>query len=243
MDFGGAGRMSLDLAAGKTGCWLVQPWRQAPDWAASFVLLAAIELLRSRGLYAIHGAGLERGGRGIMLVGVSGAGKTTSCLSLMRAGFGCLSDDHPLLKADGPAMSLLPFPGRLAVTEKTVGWFPELAAAQHNFRQDTRKRSFEMASFPGYRAGSPCRPELLIFPRIIDWPESSLEELPKTRALEQLLPQTLLVLDQALAARQFGVMAELVKKTRCYRLHFGEDVARLPELIDGLLEKIPAGRN
>jgi hypothetical protein len=242
MDFGSAGRMSLDLAAGAVSCWLVQPWRQAPDWAASFVLLAAIELLRSRGLYAIHGAGLERGGRGIIMVGVSGAGKTTSCLSLMRAGFGCLSDDHPLLKADGATMSLLPFPGRIAVTEKTADWFPELAAAKDGFRQDTRKRSFELASFPCYRVAGPCRPELLIFPRIIDWPESSFEELPKTRALEQLLPQTLLVLDQALAVRQFQVMAELVKRTDCFLLHFGEDVARLPELVDTLLQKIPAGR-
>jgi hypothetical protein len=236
LDFGAAGRMVLDTVKGRLEGWLVQTARQATEWTASFVLLAAIELLRTRGLYTIHGAALEKDGRGVLIVGASGAGKTTACLSLMRAGYGCLSDDHPLLEAGGPAMTLLPFRGRVAVTERTIGWFPELAAAQQGFRLDTRKRSFEVEAVPGYRFGGACEPVLLLFPRIVDWPKSSVEALAGARALEELLPQTLLVLDPCLAGKQFQVMSELVRKIPAYRLHFGEDVTNLPEIIDRLLE-------
>jgi hypothetical protein len=65
--------------------------------------------------------------------------------------------------------------------------------------------------------------------------------MAKARALEELLPQTLLVTDPTLAARQFQTMAALVRATPAYRLHFGEDPARLPELVDPLLQKAAAG--
>ena len=238
LDFGGAGRMVLDTEAGRVEGWLVQPGRLAPDWAASFVQLAAIELLRTRGLYAIHGAALEKDGRGVLIVGASGAGKTTACLSLMRSGYGCLSDDHPLLHFASMEMRLLPFPGRIAVTERTVAWFPELSSAEERFRMDTRKRSFDIGAVSGYRLGGACRPAVILFPRIVDWPGSSMERLSGALALEELLPQTLLVLDRALAGRQFQVMSELVRNVPAYRLHFGEDVTRLPEMIGRLLEAL-----
>ena len=236
LDFDQAGLFALDLNAGRVEGWLVEPGRMAPDWAASFVLLAAIELLRTRGIYAVHGAALEKSGRGVLIAGPSGCGKTTACLALARAGYRVLSDDHPLLRFAAAGPELLPFPGRIAVTERTIGWFPELRQAQDGFRQDTRKRSFDLADVAGYRTGHACRPALLVFPRIMECDRSVLEPLGKARALEELLPQTLLVLDAALAARQFQSMAALVRETPAYRLYFGEDVAALPQRIDRLLE-------
>ena len=238
LDFGAAGRMFLDAEVGRVEGWLVQPGRLAPDWAGSFVQLAAIELLRTRGLYAIHGAALEKDGCGVLIVGASGAGKTTACLSLMRSGYGCLSDDHPLLHAGSPDLRLLPFPGRIAVTKRTVACFAELSSVEETFRQDTRKRSFEIDAVPGYRVGGACPPAILVFPRIVDWPQSSMERLSGAQALEELLPQTLLVLDPVLAGRQFQVMSALVRKVPAYRLHFGEDVTKLPKMIDRLLEDL-----
>jgi hypothetical protein len=58
--------------------------------------------------------------------------------------------------------------------------------------------------------------------------------------LEELLPQTLLVLDRELAARQFATMTALVRETPAYRLHFGEDVERLPELVE-TVTGVPTG--
>lgn len=236
------GLFSLDLAAGRVEGWLVEPHRLPPDGAASFVLLAAIELLRTRGVYAVHGAALECDGRGVLIVGPSGSGKTTACLALARAGYQCLSDDHPLLRWRNGEPELLAFPGRISATDRTIAWFPELQAAQDRFRRDSRKRSFELREIGGYApVGGVCRPEALLFPRITGCARSVLEPLSKARALEELLPQTLLVMDPQLAARQFQTMASLVRATPAYRLRFGEDPARLPELVDPLLRTAAAG--
>jgi len=236
LDFDSAGLFVLDLAAGRVEGWLVEPERMTPDWAASFALLAAIELLRTRGVYAVHGAALEKTGRGALIVGASGSGKTTACLALARSGYACLSDDHPLLRPSAGAFELLPFPGRIAVTDRTIGWFEELGRARDSFRQDARKRSFDLDDIPGYRAGAPCTPALLLFPRIVECEKSVLEPMTRARALEELLPQTLFALDRALAARQFQAMTAFVRTIPAYRLHFGEDVTNLPLLVGPLLE-------
>jgi hypothetical protein len=77
----------------------------------------------------------------------------------------------------------------------------------------------------------------VLFPHVVDAPQSHLELLPKSRALEALLPQALLVYDQDVARREFQVLAKLVQQVDCYRLHFGRDILDLPNLITPLMEK------
>src|SRR5207244_1150026 len=103
---------------------------------------ALTELLKRRGMYTIHATALERNGRGVLIPGDSGRGKTTCFLSLLRAGYRCLSDDHPLLRQDGSHLELLSFPVKIDVTEKTIGFFPELQQANGRLRQGVRKRYF-----------------------------------------------------------------------------------------------------
>ena len=226
----------IDLEAERIEGWIVSPETQSTDWAGSFVLFSTLELLRLRRVYAVHAAGLVKNGIGVIIAAPGGSGKTTSCLSLIRGGYRCLSDDHPLLREtkDG-GVEMLAFRGRVAVTRKTVEWFPELQAAQAGFRQETVKRSFFLEQVWPDAAGAACQPRILIFPRVVDWPESSLEPMPRSRALEELLPQTLLVLDRELAARQFRTFAKLIQTVDCYRLHFGEDILGLPALFDQLI--------
>jgi hypothetical protein len=236
----GAALIVLDPANGRAEGWIVRPNRDAPDSSAIFILMAIIELLRTREVYAVHCSALAQGGQGILFIGPGGSGKTTACISLTRAGYHCLSDDHPLLRVRDGKLEILPFPGRLFVAPRTVAWFPELDAAQENFRPGPRKRSFMLSDIAGYRGGVACRPSLLIFPRITDVDESVFEPMSRARALEELLPQTVLVMDPAMAARQFETISRLVRETPAYRLHFGQDVERLPELVAQLTESVTA---
>lgn len=50
---------------------------------------------------AIHAGAVERDGRGVMIVGRSGTGKTTTTLALARSGYAYLTDDVTVLAAGG----------------------------------------------------------------------------------------------------------------------------------------------
>jgi len=85
--------------------------------------------------------------------------------------------------------------------------------------------------------GDSCQAAIVLFPHVVDAPHSHLELLPKSRALEVLLPQALLVYDPEVARREFQILAKLVQQVDCYRLHFGRDILDLPKLITPLLEE------
>jgi len=237
-DFFGAGVLLIDGARGRADGYLIHPQRMPASLIEYLFHLALIELLRRQGLYTIHATALERHGRGILIPGNSGRGKTTSFISLLRSGYQYLSDDHPLLRDAESHVDLLPFPIKINVTEATIAFFPELRnASDHVLRPGFPKRGFYAEELYRTEIGGCCRPALVLFPQVVDAAQSHLERLPRSQALQLILPQALLVYDQEVARREFQVLAKLVQQADCYRLHFGRDILDLPELITPLLEQ------
>lgn len=239
IDFHDVGLFVIAGAHGRAEGYLIKPERM-PDSLIEYLFhLVLSELLRRRGLYTIHATALEKNGRGILIPGNSGRGKTTSFISLLRSGYRYLSDDHPLFRDAGGHVELLPFPIKINVTEDTIAFFPELRdAPDHLLRPRFPKRAFCAEEIYPTSIGQCCRPSLVLFPQVIDAPRSHLERLPKSRALELILPQALLVYDQEVARREFQVLAKLVQQVDCYRLHFGRDILDLPKLITPILEQM-----
>jgi len=238
-DFFNTGVLVIDGVRGRADGYLIRPETMPASLIEYLFHLALIELLRRQGLYTIHATALEKHGRGVLIPGNSGRGKTTSFISLLRSGYRYLSDDHPLLRDVGDHVDLLPFPIKINVTEDTIAFFPELRnAPDHLLHPGFPKRAFYAEELYSTAIGEHCRPSLVLFPHVVDAPHSHLEPLSKSRALELLLPQALLVYDQDVARREFQVLAKLVQQVDCYRLHFGRDILDLPKLITPLLEEM-----
>jgi len=237
-DFHSVGVLVIDGEQGRADGYLIKPASMHANLIEYLFHTALTQLLRRRGLYMIHAAALEKHGRGIVIPGMSGRGKTTSFISLLRSGYRYLSDDHPLIRDAGTHVEVLPFPNRVNVTESTIACFPELRnAPDHVLRPGSPKRSFHPEDLYPTSVGNCCQPAVMLFPHVLNAPHSHLELLPKSRALEILLPQSLLVYDPEVARQEFQVLARLVQQVDCYRLHFGRDILDLPKLITPLLEQ------
>jgi hypothetical protein len=214
--------------------WAVAPERWAAEEREGLVFLLASEVLRASRLYPLHAAAVERDERAVLILGSSGAGKSTSLLSLMRAGWRCLSDDHPLIcdTADGPRV--LPWPARLELTAETPRLFGGLGEVRA--RTGERKLWLYPEELGAGVAGAAAAPALLLFPKVVDWPASSVEAVSSRFALEELLRLGMVVVDREVAAHQFSLLARLARETVRARVFFGSDVERLPALVDGLLD-------
>ena len=133
----------IDGARNLVEGYFVRPDAMHPDVCTSFFHFALSELLKRNGLYTVHATALEYQGRGVLIPGYSGQGKTTSFLSLLRSGFRYLSDDYPLLRDRGTHMELLAFPMKIDVTDRTIEFFPELRnAAPGILQQGIYKKNF-----------------------------------------------------------------------------------------------------
>lgn len=94
---------------------LEDPWAVANAIKHSLVDHA---LQSATGVVAIHAALVEKAGARVLLVGASGAGKTTLCLELLDRGWRYGSDDvAPVVAGDGRVVA---FPRALAVRETQV---------------------------------------------------------------------------------------------------------------------------
>ncbi len=236
-DFHDQGVLLIDGTQGRVEGYFINPGAMHPDVCRSFFHFGLVELLKRRDLFTVHATALEYRGRGVLIPGYSGQGKTTSFLSLLRAGFRYLSDDYPLLRDRGGQMELLPFPMKIDVTDRTIEFFPELRDAVPGLlQQGVAKKYFQAEDLYADCIGGVCAPAMILFPHVVDMPHSCLEPMAKSRALEALLPQGLLVYDGEVARREFQALARLVQQVDCYRLHFGRDILELPKLIAPLLE-------
>jgi hypothetical protein len=229
------GRLMVDVRKGRAEAVFLQPEKIHPDLIRCYVLFMLVELLKREELYMLHATAVEKNGRGVLIVGSSGHGKTTACISLLRGGYSFMADDHPFLRDSGCDLEMLSFPEKIDVTQATVDLFPELREAQSSLRQGYRKMYFHPSEIFPQQPVERSIPALLLFPQVAESAESSLEKIPGSRALELLLPQSMLVFSKKVARAQFQVLSRLAAEAECYQLNFGRDVLALPQLLEGLM--------
>ena len=231
-DFDEQGRLCIHYSEGRVEGHLIRPDVMHPDVCAAYFHVALSELLKQAGLYSIHATALAKNGRGVLIPGASGRGKTTCCIALLRGGYRYLSDDHPLIREDKRGIELLCFPEKIDVTDRTIEFFPELKKASKTLGWGVQKRYFHVDEFYPNAIINSCRPSLIVLPEIDYGARSRLVRLPKNRVIEELLPQGLLVFDKEIAGRQFETFCRLVDGVDCYRLSLARDVVELPRIID-----------
>ena len=216
------------------------PEAEAADpWLLSHPLftIPLAEVAKRLGLYPVHAAGLAIGGKGVLVAGQSGAGKTTLALALLRGGFAFLADDTVFLSAGKPGLRVLAFPDEADVTAQTMGFFPELQRLRAVPNPNGRlKQRICATSLYEVRPCWECTPAVIVFPQTERSKQSILTPMPKAEALLQLVCNVLRTEPRSSQAH-LDTLAELVKSCRCYRLHTARDFDRLPGLVRSALEQ------
>ncbi len=237
IDFDDRVRVMSDLGEGEVRLSFL---REDPysRWLAAHPLFTVplVELLKRRGLYGLHAAGVCMGDKGLLLPGPCGSGKTTLALALLRAGFDFLGDNTLFLTAGREGLRVLAFPDEADVTDQTVCLFPELqdrVAPVESPRRAKRRVQAEVL----YRTtiAWSCTPAAIIFPRVAHTATSVLTSMGPDEALIELLPN-ILQTDVRSSQAHLEILAKLANQGRCYRLDTGRDFGTLPRLLGSLLE-------
>jgi hypothetical protein len=192
--------------------------------------VSLMELMERRGRYSLHAACLAREGRGALLAGPTGSGKSTLTLALLRAGLDFVSDDVVFLTDGG---DVLGFPDALGVTSDSAARFPELDGAEPAGGFPKRLVRVE-AAFPAVVSRAGCRPRALVFPHVAADRPSALRPLDPGEAWLRLVPDVLLTHPDATSAH-LRAIAALLEQVDCYELASGADLATAAQLVADLL--------
>jgi hypothetical protein len=186
---------------------LCAPSEERYQGSTKVLLQVAVTLaLRCARLFHLHAAALMHpAGAAVLVVGASGAGKTTTALALLEAGFLYLGDDAIFLapepdEAPDPALCAVAFPCAFHLGPATLAAFPRLLPLAGLPPPGSDKRPLDpRQAFPGrYRPALPLHrgATLLLLPSVSDSERTALAPVTQAEAFGHLLASSaVLVVD------------------------------------------------
>ena len=180
----------------------------------------------------VHCSGVVTGGRGVLICGTSGMGKSTLAYACARSGMQILCDDvvHLRINPANNELCLWGKPWFLRLQTEAAELFPELNGLQPRLRSDHEwYLEIDVESrFPGGTAVS-CQPEALVFlDRRPDQP-TRLHPLDATTVLERLKRDIFLSETEILERHQYTLQRLL--KTMAYTLNYSGDPTKAVEVV------------
>ena len=198
-------------------------------------------LLRFQNASLVHGALLETGGRGVLILGSKGVGKSTLSTACVSAGYRYFSDEHPIVEIGRGKIVGHPFISPIGLNEKSADNFPELKARM-KWSSARNKYLLNLDEvWPG-RIGKKCVVSAVIFPKFGLKSKLSVKKLNAKKFLHAVLQDEYLGALTGFEAKKFYVptprkIASLLSRTaRGYTIEYGpEDILRMPALFEKLL--------
>lgn len=202
------------------------------EWGTNWVIGAHLHRY-----LILHSAVLERSGKGVLFVAVSGGGKSTLAADLALNDWRLLSDELALI--DGPELRLIPHPRPVSLKNDSI----QVIRTRHpNARmgptaKDTHKGTIVHLRAPDTsvdRGTEPAPPSLIIFPKWSRDATLSIQPVGPGDAAIRLISQSFNY--PILGSEGFTRLADLVETTPAWELNYASlDDARstLDDLLAG----------
>lgn len=148
------------------------------------VLQAALHwVLEKIGGFILHGSCVVRNNTAIAIMGISGAGKSTTAFNLTRFGFHCYADDAVLVIPVDDALTVRPFTREISIRPLTFRLLLQQGVQISDYRKDGEKYFFNQTK----EELSGARLKYLCFVEVSGESETTIDFLNDEQTLEILL--------------------------------------------------------
>lgn len=244
----GATRMSYDdgtvfvISEHATHVWAITPPDQTAEDTAAYLLGPIIgAVLRMRGIICLHGSAVAINDRAVALVGVSGAGKSTTAAAFAKLGYPILSDDILALTDRQDGFMVRPAYPRVRLWPAAAAGLFGSADMLPRMTPNWNKR-FLGLNGPGYQFQSePLELAAVYFlgPRVaLGSVGPIVENIRPTDALMALLSDSYAAnyLHKPFRAHEFELLSRLVQFVPCRRISAVDDFTRIEEFCDRIVQ-------
>lgn len=216
--------------------WMDDAERLGP-WEVGAPLRTLIHLwLSGRGQHLVHAAAVGRTDGCVLLVGGSGAGKSSTALVCLNSSLGLIAEDYCVVSPGTPhAVSSLYCTAKVApATLERLPFLRPLVSSPPT--PDSEKALLDLHSTVPQKLllESPLR--AVGIPRIVNREGSSIRPASSGAALAAVAPSTLLQLPGT-GSRAMTMLREIVTGVPCHVLEVGSDPAGIPPAIEELLSR------
>jgi len=218
----------FDRARRRAAIWTEDASR-LPDWEQSFPLRTLLNwLLAPSPATLAHAAVVCEGGRGLLLAGAGGSGKSTTTVACLEIGLETCGDDFVAVTGgDAPRAHAL-F-DTIKLDERSLAYFPHLAAhAVAAGSGPGSKARIHLSELSPMRLCAGCSLTAIVVPRVAPGEPTRIAPLPKTAALRALVPSTVF-LTRGAEIETTAKLGDLVRRLPTHELCIGgapEEAAR-----------------
>lgn len=239
-EIGGFARILIDYKQGRGAIYRSRD-RQVknPFFADSFFAVNLMQRVMScRQFYTIHASCAEVNGRGVIITGPGGRGKSTSGYALARKGHPFLNDEKILLKLQGDSYRACSITDIFKIRQNAIDrFFPELAAAQPIYRPDEEEYCFKTSFMPGMQVAVECNADILLILKQVDQPGSQARQINPARAVGELFPVTMNPRSIKNNMEKFDFLTDFLQQVTCYQIDFGYDMDKFAQLVEELVSR------
>jgi hypothetical protein len=227
----------VDAANGKA-FFLKRDSSPLPYWEAGSPFRAILHCwLSTFGLQFVHGGAVGENGRGILLAGRGGSGKSTTTLLCLNAGMDYAGDDYCVVDPNAP-IHLHSLYNTAKLLPGDLDRFPDLRQRIWNpqalVENSTDKATFFLSDLsPGQMSAGFALSALLI-PQVSDQTATHLTPCGPAAVLAAMAPSTVAQLPNAVHA-DMDRMVSIASNLPAYILHLGSDLAQVPEVVRSAL--------
>jgi len=228
----------LDTQASEAWYW-VEDAERIPYWEQATPMVYLLDWwLRGRRLHLLHAGSVGTPQGGVLLVGKSGSGKSTSTLATLQSELGYAGDDYVAVATEPePYVHGLYSSGKLMPNH--VERLPFLLTALANTDQLDVEKAVVYAheQWPDrVSAGFPLR--AILAPRVVlGSVEAKLVAVSPAEGLAALAPSTVFQMHTQ-GQDSLARMTRLVQAVPSYRLELGSDMESIPRAILALLDRL-----
>ncbi len=229
------GQLTLDLSNGTTQGVLIPAAVETYGVLEDLLAIGLSPHLRRKGYFLIHAFAAAYHNKAALIVGGIGAGKTTTGMSLLNAGWQLLSNDSPIIAANAQCLS---YPGVLAGYPETFARFETCSHLVNN--ANVPKQGRKKLSIPAeaiwsnvWQQAAPVK--VIIFPKVANSETHQLTPLSTIETLKLLLPHAVEQWDRTVIPQHLGILRTLAESAQAFQLDLSPDVLAIPGTLQPLL--------
>jgi hypothetical protein len=212
---------------------------QIPYYEEGYPLTSIIGgWMEQRRCHYMHAAAMGMDGKGVLIPGDGGAGKSTTALACLNSELQFLSDDYCLLAFQPePTVHALYNTTKLK-GEDDIRRFPLLREKISNpdHLEEEKAMIYLHHHFPE-KIVRQLNVKAILLPRITGLPRTEVKPAKAVEALLTLAPSTLFQLPGS-GPHTFHAFGRLVKEVPIFRIELGTEIERIPGVISGLIDEL-----